>query len=211
MRIAEAPAVRIVCVAIDVGAPMVEGDVDPPLEAVLCAREVDDVGVPTVRIAAIPMFGCIEVPIVGIDVGELVDAPTVGVVAAPIGVDVPIVVDVPIAEEVVPVVGDAVVSVVGEPAVEADPPVVPREVRAGSVTAAGPTPNRAAKELKSVVAPKPRVASKASKSGSGAVGVIGVATAGGVNAVVVGAVDVVVTMPPVVVPPVVVGEPKVEV
>ena len=192
MSIAEAPAVRIVCAAIEVGAPMVAGDVKPPLDGVLCTREVVDAVVPTLRIAAIPTVGCID--------GELVDTPIVGVVDALIVLVVPIV--------VVLLVGDDVVSVVGEPVVEADPPVVPKEVSAGSVTAAGPTPNLAAKELKSVAAPKPKVASKASKSGSDVVGMMGVAMVGNVNVVVVGAVDVVVTMPPVEVGEV--GDPKVE-
>ena len=204
MSSAEAPAVRIVCAAIDVVAPMIDGDVDPPVEVVLCAREVVDVGVPTGRIAATPIVGCIEVPIVGIDDGELVDAATVGVVDAPIGVNVPIV------ERVVLLVVD-VVSVV-EPVVDADPAVVPKEVSGGSVPAEGPIPNRAAKELKSVAAPRPRLASKASKSGSDVVGV-GAVIVGRVDVVVLGAVDVVVTMPLVEVgdPGVEVVDPKVEV
>jgi hypothetical protein len=198
MSIAEAPAVRIACAAIEVGAPMVAGDVNPPLEGVLWMREVVDAAIPTVGSAAIPTVGCIEVPIAGIDDGELVDTPIIGVVDAPIVVDVPSVVAL--------AVGDDVVSVVADPVVEADPPVVPREVSGGSVTAEGPTPNLAANELKSVAAPKPRLASKASKSGSDVVGVIG-AMAGNVNVVVLGAVDVVVTRPPVVE----VGDPRVDV
>jgi hypothetical protein len=35
MSIAEAPAARIVCAAIEVDAPMVAGDVNPPLDGVL--------------------------------------------------------------------------------------------------------------------------------------------------------------------------------
>jgi hypothetical protein len=204
MSSADAPAARIVCVAIDVCAPTVEGDVGPPVKGVLWAREIVAVGAPAVRIPAVPTVGCIEIPIAGIDDGEIVDAPTTGVV------DDPIVVDVPVVEGAVPIEDDVVSGVV-EPVVDADPDVVPSEVSGGSVTADGPTPNRAAKELKSVAAPKPRVASKASKSGSDAVGAIGVAMAGKVSVVVVGAADVVVTMPPVVVGAPEVGEPKVEV
>ena len=91
-----------------------------------------------------------------------------------------------------PVARVDVVPTVCESVVGADP-VVLSEVSAGSIVADGPTPNLAAKELKSVAVPKPKVASKASKSGSDAAAEIGVVTIGGnVTVLVLGAVDVVV-------------------
>jgi hypothetical protein len=163
--------------------PIVGDDVDLPID-IVCTREIVEVGVPIVRVAAVPTIDCVEVPIAGIDDGELVEAPIVGVV------------DVPIVESDVPIAGDDVVSSVCEPVVEAEPNV-PSEVRAGRVAAAeAPTPNLAAKELKSVVAPKPRVASKASNSGSGAVGTMTAVSLGNVNVGLVGAGDAVVTTPP---------------
>ena len=89
------------------------------------------------------------------------------------------------------------VVVVPESVVVADPVVVPSEVSAGSIVAEGPTPSFAAKELKSVVAPKPKVASKASKSGSAKPGTITAVSGGKLNGA---AVDVAVTTPPVVPP-----------
>lgn len=98
---------------------------------------------------------------------------------------------VPVAKRDVPVARVDVVPPVCEPVVGADP-VVLSEVSAGSLAADGPTPNLAAKELKSVAAPKPKVASKASKSGSDEAAEIGVVTIGGnVTVLGLGTVDVV--------------------
>jgi hypothetical protein len=173
------------CVPTDVGVrtevPIV-ADVEPPIERIGCTRESVEVGV-AVLIPAIPTVGCVEVPIVGTDDGVLVDAPIVGVVEVRL-------VGVPTVERVVPVATD---DVVPESVVVVDP-VVPSEVSGGSTVAEGPTPSLAANELKSVGAPNPRVASKASKSGSAAAGMI-TPVSGGKFSVVVGTVDVVVAVP----------------
>jgi hypothetical protein len=154
----------------------------------MCA--IVELSVPPVRIEAVPTFGNIEVPIAAIDDGRL------GNPAVAVGLVVPTaeVVGVPVLERVVPVV-----AVVVESVVVVELPV--SEVRAGSVAKAEvPTPNRATKVLKSVVSPKPRVASNASKSGSGAVGVTTPVSGGSeYEGVLVGATDVVV-VPPNVVP-----------
>jgi hypothetical protein len=162
---------------------MVGDEVDAPIEFIGCRREIVDFGVPMDRIAAIPTVGCVRVPIVGTDDGELVDAPTVGVV------------DVPIVETAVPIVADDVAPSVCESVVRVDP-VVPSEVIAGSVEAEGPMPNFAAKELKSVAPLKPRVASKASKSGSDAAGMMGAVSVGNMNSLVLGTEEGVVATPP---------------
>jgi hypothetical protein len=119
----------------------------------------------------------------------VVDVPIAGVADVPIAG----VVDVPIVESVVPIGDDDAVPDVSESVVEADPI---KDVRAGSVAAAeAPIPNLAAKELKSVTVCKPRVARKASKSGSDAVAVMGVTVVGTVSALVLVAVDVIGTVP----------------
>jgi hypothetical protein len=178
--IADPPAERTTCIPTDVRA----ADVDPPMEDIVCALESVEVGVETVCIPAIPMFGCVDVPIVGTDDGVLVEAPIVGVA------DVRLVVA-PTVERVVPVPVD---DVAPKSVVVADP-AVPSEVSAGNLVAEGPTPSFAAKELKSVAAPNPRVASKASNSGSAATGTVTAVSGGKLN-VALGTVDVVV-MPPV--------------
>ena len=136
--------------------------------------------------------GCIEVPIAGSNDAGLVDAPIVGAVDVPTAGPG----EVPIVEVVVVPIGvDDVVPNICEPLVESDP-VVPSEVSAGSLAAAeGPIPNLAAKELKSVAAPRPRVSWNASNSGSDAAGVMTTLTIGGVNVLVLGTVDVVVVVP----------------
>jgi hypothetical protein len=75
--VAEAPGARIVCVAVDRGAPVVAGDVGPPIEDIAGARAIVEVGAPIVRIAAIPTAACVEAPIAGTDDGELVAMPMV--------------------------------------------------------------------------------------------------------------------------------------
>jgi len=195
------PAMRILGVPIDVRAPIAESDVDPPVVDAVCARAIGELGVPLSLMAVAPMLDCAATSD-GIAADGLVDVPIVGMVDVPMRVDVPIEVDaatvgvvgVPIDERDVPLVRVEVVPSV-ESVVVADP--VCREVRAGSVVAEGPTPSLAAKELKSVACPKPRDASKASKSGSDEIGVIGVAMDNvDMPPVVVGTVDVVVVMPP---------------
>jgi hypothetical protein len=191
---AEAPGVRRVCVPSDVGAPMLGGGADPPIEGIGCTREIVDVDIAMVRIAAV---GRVRVPMAGIDDGELVDAPIVGAI------------DVPIVETVVPIAVDDIAPNVCESVVRADS-VVPSEVSPGSV-AEGPIPNFAAKESKSVVAPKPRVASRASKAGSDAMAAIGAVSVGNVDVLALGTEKVGVVTPPVVVtPPIVVPELNVE-
>src|SRR4029077_1283556 len=110
----------------------------------------------------------------------------------------------PIVETVVPIAGDEVVPSVCESVVRADS-VVPSDVSAGSVVADGPIPNLAANESKSVVTPKPRVASRASKAGSDATAVTGVVSVGNVNVLGLGTEKVVVVAPPIVVPELSVG------
>ena len=55
--IAEPAVARIICVPIVVRAPMVGGDVDPPIEGMVCTRATVEVGVPVVGIAAVPTVG----------------------------------------------------------------------------------------------------------------------------------------------------------
>jgi hypothetical protein len=156
--------------------------VAPPPEAAGLARPllaIDE------RVAARPSEPSAEPP-----EGVLVDIPIAGVD----DVSVPV----PLVESVVPIAAadvDDVAPSVESVAVVADPIVV-SEVRAGRVAAAvEPIPNLAAKELKSVGAPKPRVASKASNSGSGAVGTMTAVSGGSVNVLVPGAVVVIVPVP----------------
>ncbi len=176
---------------------MLCADVDPPMEGIVCTREV---GVAMVGSAAMPTVGCIEAPIVGSDEGVLV-VPIVGVV------DMRLVVA-PTVESVVPVDDVAVPSVVES--VVVPELVVLSDVIGGSIPAEGPTPSLAAKELKSVDAPNPRVASNASKSGSTAAGMITAVSGGKFNVVVLGTADVVVPKAPVV-PPAVLPVVNVEV
>ena len=137
-------------------------------------RAIVAVGIAPVRVEAVPTVGSIELPIGAIDDGRVgSDASAVGLAVLTAEV-----VGVPVLERVVPVV-----AVVVESVVVVELPV--SEVRAGSVAKAEvPTPNRATKVLKSVVSPKPRVASNASKSGSGAVGVTTPVSGGNENVVV---------------------------
>jgi hypothetical protein len=131
---------------------------------------------------------CVEVPIAGIEDGELVGAPPVGVLATPI------------VERVVPINGDDVVPSVCDPVVGVDPVVPSSEVSAGSVVAEGPIPSFAAKASKSVVPAKPRVASKASKAGSDAAGMTTAVSVGNVSVLGLETVGAVVPMPPIAVP-----------
>jgi hypothetical protein len=163
--------------------PIVCADVDPPIEGIVCTREV---GVAMVGSAAMPTVGCIEAPIAGSDEGALV-VPIVGVV------DMRLVLA-PTVESVVPVADVAVANPV-ESVVVAELVVLSDVIR-GNIPAEGPIPSLAAKELKSVAAPNPRVASKASKSGSTAAGMITPMSGGKLNVVVLGTIDTVVPKAP---------------
>jgi hypothetical protein len=180
--------VRIVGVPIEAGAPPLGDEVGPPTEGIVCTRPIVEVGVPMLRVAAVPTIACAEAPVAGIDDGELVDAPIDGALA------------VPIVERVGATSEDDAAPSVCESVVEVDP-VVPSEVSAGSVAKAeAPIPNFAAKELKSLVKAKPSVASKASKAGSDAAGMIAAVSVGNVSVSGLATVEVVVPKPPIVGP-----------
>ena len=182
--VGDTPFARIVRVAIDGGVLPVGDDVVPPIAGIACARDIVEVGAPRVRIAACPDADCADVPIAGIDDGELVEAPIDGALVAPM------------VESVGPINEDDVAPSVVESVVEGAP-VVASEVSAGSVAKAeAPTPNFAAKELKSVVPAKPSVASKASKAGSDEAGSIVAVSIGNVSAAGLETVLVVVPRPP---------------
>ena len=182
--VGDTPFARIVRVAIDGGVLPVGDDVVPPIAGIACARDIVEVGAPRVRIAACPDADWADVPIAGIDDGELVEAPIDGALVAPM------------VESVGPINEDEVAPSVVESVVEGAP-VVASEVSAGSVAKAeAPTPNFAAKELKSVVPAKPSVASKASKAGSDEAGSIVAVSIGNVSAAGLETVLVVVPRPP---------------
>jgi hypothetical protein len=167
-------------VGVRTGALIDGAGVEPPIAGMDWTRESVDVAIAAVRIPGIPTVDCVEATIVGTDDGALVDIPIVGVVVRLV---------------VAPTVEMVPVDVVLESVVVVDA-VVPREVSAGSIVAEGPTPSFAAKELKSVDSPSPRVASKASKSGSDETGVITVVAAGTVTVLKLGTAAVVVPMVP---------------
>jgi hypothetical protein len=175
----------------------------PAGETAAVARAVFNVGVD------VRANGCVEAPIEGSNDAGPVEPPIVGLVDVPsegvVGVAIPV--DAPSVERPVPIGAEDVVPSACAPPVEPDP-IVPSDVSAGKRAAAdGPIPKRAAKELKSVGAPRPREAPNASNSGSDTAGVTESETLGNVNVAVLRTVEVVVVVPK---PPGVVPESNVE-